>query len=115
VLSVAVTPLAPVVTGVRNVTSEPALSCYVFAACRGSQAPTLRVSLTRRGRLLRVTVSTLEGLRLAPVPAASVTLGSQRKATSARGVAVFTIRPGHTYRLAAMRPGCNSATGRVRT
>jgi hypothetical protein len=105
-LSVAITPLAPIATGVQNVTSEPPLDCYVFAACTGASAPTLRLSVTRRKHRIRVLVRTLEGSRLVPVAGAAVKLAGHHARTNARGIVTLPRRHG---RLTATRAGCNPA------
>ena len=110
VLSVAITPLAPILTGVQNVKAEPPLDCYVFAACAGASAPTLRLSFTRRHHRIRALVRTLEGSRLVPVPGATVKLHGHRTRTGARGLA--TLPAGHG-RLVARRAGCNPASRTV--
>jgi hypothetical protein len=109
-LSVAITPLAPAVTGVTNVKAEPPLACYVFATCAGSSAPTLRLSITRRHHRIRALVRTLEGSRLVPVPGATVKLDGRRARTGPLGVA--TLPAGHG-RLVARRTGCNPASRTV--
>jgi hypothetical protein len=108
-LSVAITPLAPIATGIRNVTAEPPLDCYVFATCTGAAAPTLRLSYTRRGHRLRVLIRTLEGSRLVPVPGARVAIGRRHALTGRRGRATLMIRPLRRYRVTATRQGCNPA------
>jgi hypothetical protein len=108
--SVDIGVLAPATTGVKDVNSEPPLECYVFAACSGADAPTLRVSFTRRGHRIRVLVRTLEGTQLVPVPGVTVTLAGHRARTGGRGLATLRARHG---RLVATRPGCNPATARV--
>jgi triacylglycerol esterase/lipase EstA (alpha/beta hydrolase family) len=109
-LSVAITPLAPIVTGVKNVKAEPPLECYVFAACTGASAPTLKLSATRRRHRIRALVRTLEGSQLVPVPGATVTLHGHRARTGARGIATL---PAHHGRLIARRAGCNPASRTV--
>jgi hypothetical protein len=109
-LSVAITPLAPIATGVKNVDAEPPLDCYVFAACTGASAPTLKLSVRRRHHRIRALVRTLEGNQLVPVPGATVTLHGHRARTGARGIATL---PAHHGRLVARRAGCNSASRRL--
>lgn len=104
--SVAIGALAPATTGVRDTTAEPPLECYVFASCTGPAAPTLRVSYRRHRHRLRVLVRVIEGLRLVPVPGATVRLGVHRAITNARGTATLPRRHG---RLVASRAGCNPA------
>jgi hypothetical protein len=108
--SVDIGVLAPAVSGVQDVTAEPPLACYVFAACSGASAPTLRVSFRRRGHRIRVLVRTLEGTRLVAVPDVTVTFAGHRAHTGVRGRATLT---GTHGRLVATRPGCNPAVRRI--
>jgi hypothetical protein len=108
--SVAIGSLAPATTGVTDVKAEPPLDCYVFAACRGASAPTLRLSITRRHHGLRVLVRTLEGSRLVPVPDVTVTLAGHRARTGARGIAIL---PAEHGRLVATLAGCNPGSRAV--
>jgi hypothetical protein len=109
VLSVAITPAAPIVTGTKNLTAEPPLACYVSASCSGAAAPTLRLSFARHGHTVRLLVRTLEGTRLVPVPGATVTVAGHHAVTGARGRVRLRIRPWSRYRVTARRKGCNPA------
>jgi hypothetical protein len=127
-LSVAVTPLAPIATGVQNVKTEPALPCYVFATCSGTAsapaatAPTLRLTfhkgrLTRAGkRVVRIHVSVLEGSNFEPVGGATVKLGGRTVDTNRKGNATLIVRLArrHIYRITATRQGCNPAVRTIR-
>jgi pimeloyl-ACP methyl ester carboxylesterase len=108
--SVALAFLAPALTGVKNTTSEPPLDCYVYASCRGSSAPSLKVAFAHRGHRIRVLVVTLEGARLVPVPGATVTFDGHHARTGPRGLATLT---GTHGRLTATRRGCNPASRTV--
>jgi hypothetical protein len=110
--SVGITPLAPALTGIQNVKAEPPLACYVFAACTGTAAPTLRLSYTRHGRRIRVLVQTLEGNQLVPVPGVNVRLGRHHARTGVRGRATLRLR-GPQGKLVATRRGCNPASKAV--
>jgi hypothetical protein len=107
--SVDIGVLAPAVSGVQDVKSEPPLDCYVFAACTAAAAPTLRLSVTRRRHRLHVLVRTLEGDHLVPVRGATVRVGRRRAHTGARGRATVRIRPLRRYRVVATLRGCNPA------
>ncbi len=130
-LSVVVTPLAPVTTGVQNVLAEPPLPCYVFASCSGATgtqgfaaavAPTLRLTfhkgrLTRAGkRVVHVHVSVLEGAQLDPVGSATVKLAGRTVHTNRQGNATMTVRlvRKRVYRITATRQGCNPAKRTIR-
>jgi hypothetical protein len=123
-LSVAIGPAATATTGAPVVRAEPALACYVFAACRGALAPSLQVrqvSGPRRPRAgrrasIRLLVRAAEGGALVPVPGVTVTLAGKRSTTSAAGYATITIHPARAgrYRLTATRAGCNSASAVLR-
>ena len=106
--SVTVGPLAGATAGAPVVTAEPSLECYVFAACTGAAAPTLRISITRHRHLIRVLVRTLEGDYLVPVAGATVTFAGRRKRTNARGIARFRSRHAKG-RIVVQLAGCNPA------
>jgi hypothetical protein len=108
--SVDIGALAPALTGVHNVKAEPPLDCYVFAACTGASAPTLKLSVTRRHHRIRALVRTLEGSQLVPVPGATVRLHGHLARTGARGIATL---PASHGRLVATRAGCNPASRTV--
>jgi hypothetical protein len=111
-LSVAITPLAPLASGVQNIFSEPPLACYVFAACSGSAAPTLRIAYRVRARrsIVRFHVSVLEGYSLDSVPGVTVRLAGHSRKTDRNGNVTFTTKKltRRRYRVTATRPGCNS-------
>jgi hypothetical protein len=131
-LSVAVTPLAPLTTGVQNVNSEPPLPCYVFAACvaggaasgsaPSASAPTLRLTfhkgrLTHAGkRVVHVHVSVREGSRFDPVRGAWIKLAGHLGHTDRHGNATLVVRLArrHTYRMTATRRGFNPAVRKIR-
>jgi hypothetical protein len=112
--SVGITPLAPAFTGAQNVKTEPPLACYVFAACTGGAAPTLRLSYTRRGHRIRILVQTLEGSQLVPVSGVTVRVGRHHARTGLRGRATLRFR-GRRGKLVATLPGCNPASKTVRS
>ena len=114
--SVDVGVLAPALTGVTNVTSEPPLDCYVYATCTGSAAPTLKLAYRRYHHHVKVEALVLEGMRLVPVPGATVTLAGHRSTTGSRGFAWFAVRLSrhHRYALSATRAGCNPAYAKIR-
>jgi hypothetical protein len=132
-LSVAVTPLAPLTTGVQDVKAEPPLPCYVFAACVGggaasgsaapsASAPTLRLTfhkgrLTRAGkRVVHVHVSVREGNSFEPVKGAWIKLAGHIGHTDRHGNATLVVHlaRNHTYRMTATRRGCNPAVRTIR-
>jgi hypothetical protein len=132
-LSVAVTPLAPITTGVQDVKTEPPLPCYVFATCTSSgagaaageasaAAPTLRLKfhkgrLTRDGkRVVHVHVTVREGANFDPVRGAWVKLAGRIGHTDRHGNAALLVRLARkrTYRITATRRGCNPATRKIR-
>jgi hypothetical protein len=118
-LGVAVGPVAKSF-GVPALHREPRLACYVFAACRGKDAPDLRLSYgrSRSGTetILRPLVRAREGYKLVPVAGALLTIAGHRMRTNAAGRAVVPVRllAGRSYRLVASRPGCNSTAATVR-
>jgi hypothetical protein len=113
-LGVAVGPVAEA-SGVRALHREPPLACYVFAACQGKDAPSLKLSYTRSrsgdGTILRPLVRAREGYQLVPVPGAILTVAGHRMRTNGDGRTVVPVRlvAGREYRLRASRPGCNPA------
>jgi hypothetical protein len=110
ILTVPLEPAGSATSGAPYLRSEPPLACYVFAACRGAAAPTLRLSYSWRRQSIRVLVRTFEGGRLVPVPDVTVTLDGRRARTNARGIATLPRRHG---RLVARRAGCNAAVRRI--
>jgi hypothetical protein len=119
-LSVAAAPAATATTGAPLLKAEPPLGCYVFAACSGSQAPTLNLWTTlsrrrlKRGRRTRihVLVRVDEGGVLVPVPGVALAFAGRHELTDGDGDATFLVRLSHPgpYRLSASRRGCNSAS-----
>jgi hypothetical protein len=116
-LSVALGPLAPLASGVQNVTAEPPLACYVSATCTGSAAPTLRLAYTvhrRKATVVHVRVNALEGYALDPVGGVTVRLAGHTKTTNGKGDVTFRVKSLHKrYRITASRPGCNPVTKSV--
>jgi hypothetical protein len=105
----------------RRSTSEPPLSCYVFATCAGSAASTLQIwhiARLRSGRnitVIHVLVRTAEGGVLTPVPGVTVTLAGRHKTTDNDGDTVFFARltRKRTYRITATRSGTNPAVQKL--
>lgn len=114
-------PGSATLSGAPTLASEPTLQCYVFADCRGGNAPTLKLTVKlARGRggafsTLRVLVRTREGQALVPVPGVTVTIAGQRVKTGHSGRATLRVRlrGGHRYTLRARRAGCNPARARI--
>ncbi len=129
-------PTATATSGAPVLKAEPALACYVFAACSGVAAPRLTVRVVRAPRRLvagrtarlRVRVTAGEGAAAVPVGgvavrAAAVPVGSvaarltgRTRTTGPDGTAAFSLalpRPGR-YRLTAARAGCLRGSLRLR-
>ena len=117
-------PTATATAGAPVLRAEPALACYVFAACSGAAAPRLAVRVVRAPRRIvagriarvRVRVSTVEGAATVPVGAVAVRLAGRTRMTGPDGGASFSLalpRPGR-FRLTAARGGCLGASLRVR-
>ncbi len=117
-LGVAVGPVAKEF-GVPALHHEPPLACYVFAACRGKDAPNLELSYTRSRSgdqtILHPLVRVREGYQLIPVAGARLTIAGHRVRTDAAGRAALPVGlvAGRKYRLTASRPGCNTAVAAV--
>ncbi len=111
-------PLAPLASGVQNVTAEPPLACYAYATCTGSAAPTLRLAYTvhrTKTTVVHVHVNVLEGYALDPVGGVTVRLAGHTKTTNGKGDVTFRFKSRHKrrHRITASRAGCNPVTKSV--
>jgi hypothetical protein len=93
--SVAIGPTAGLTAGAPVVKAEPALDCYVFAACPPSTRLRVQVSPKRgiagRRTRIRVLVTVDVGGVVSPVPGARVRIASRRVTTSNSGTASTAI------------------------
>jgi hypothetical protein len=120
-LSVAAAPAAPLTTGAPTLRAEPALACYVFAACAPVDRLRLQVSpptavVGRRVRLrFRVSVD-VAGV-VSPVPGASVYVGDGRRLRTdlaGRASTVLAFGRSGERRAVATAPEYLSVTKRIR-
>jgi hypothetical protein len=132
--SVPVGALAKTTSGAAELTSEPALACYVTGNCTGTAAPTLTVRALsaplrpRHGQTLRlrVQVQAREGTALVPVPGARITfapatghsasIAGHAVSSSASGIATLVVRPSQAakYQLTATLARGNPAAQTLR-
>lgn len=118
-LGVAAGPVAEAY-GVPALHHEPPLACYVFATCRGKNAPSLTLSYTKARSgdetVLRPLVRARDGYQLVPVPGVLVTVAGRRSHTNGDGRAALRVPlvAGRAYRLTASRPGSNPAAAILR-